>query len=380
MAWTSSAAAAELPVTVVTIEGEEQARKLLAISETGFKFDSGDVAFGDVSEIRFAAVTGSPDKMLLRLRNGDQLSAHIVSGDDTKLKLACALGELSLDNKWLDAIVFAIKDGPTPEAIGDFLKAPPAREDQLLLPKGDTASGFLEKFTDKDLSFNAGGQSRVYPFEKVAALRLAPLEKVNLTTAVTALLVLRDESRITAMMKGISDTELLFDAIGGQSCKVKISEIRSIVFKGGKLSYMSDLSPKSVEEKPYAGGVPTVFHWRRNQSVTGGKLAIAGKEYDRGMGVHSYCKLSYELGGQFAKLLGETGMDKDAPANAVCSWKIVADGKEAATGIAKSGMDAAALTIDIKGVNLLELICDYGPDEDDAGDHLDWVNMRLIKQ
>jgi hypothetical protein len=27
----------------------------------------------------------------------------------------------------------------------------------------------------------------------------------------------------------------------------------------------------------------------------------------------------------------------------------------------------------------LELVCDYGPDDDDAGDHLDWANARLLK-
>jgi len=42
------------------IDGEEQARKLIAITETGFKFESGELAFGDVSEVRFTASSTTP--------------------------------------------------------------------------------------------------------------------------------------------------------------------------------------------------------------------------------------------------------------------------------------------------------------------------------
>jgi hypothetical protein len=63
----------------------------------------------------------------------------------------------------------------------------------------------------------------------------------------------------------------------------------------------------------------------------------------------------------------------------VFNWKISVDGKEAASGVAKPGEPAKPQKIDVKDAKELELVCDYGPDEDDAGDHFDWANARLIK-
>ena len=57
----------------------------------------------------------------------------------------------------------------------------------------------------------------------------------------------------------------------------------------------------------------------------------------------------------------------------------VVDAKEVKAGIAKAGEKAQAVKVVLAGAQRLELICDYGPDDDDAGDNLDWANARLIK-
>ena len=372
--------AASLSVTVVTVEGEEQNKILEDVSGSGFKFESGTVPFNDLSEVRFSAGTTEVGKTALYLRNGDVLYANILGGDDSKLKLQSgALGEFSLENKWLNAIVVTLKDGPSAQSIDEFLKAPPPKEDQLLLAKGETASGFMEKFSEKELSFNAGGQSRPYPLEKIAVLRLAPLEKYKAAAELRATLILHDGSHISGKLLGLTDKALKAEALDGQTWSVDTAQILSIVFTGGKLVYVSDLKPKEVDEKPYAGGAPLVFKWRRDQSVTGGKLSAGGKEYERGLGVHSFSRLMFELDGEYIKFLCDVGMDRGAAASAVCAWKVVADGKDAASGISKAGSGIESLKLDVKGAKVLELICDYGPDEDDFGDHLDWANARLLK-
>jgi hypothetical protein len=157
-----------------------------------------------------------------------------------------------------------------------------------------------------------------------------------------------------------------------------VGTLSNITFKGGKLVYLSELTPTAIEEKPYVGGMPVVYRWRRDRSVTGGNLAIGGKTYERGLGVHSYCRLEYNLAGQYAKFLCDVGLD-DAATGGLCDWKVLLDGKEAAGGTAKPGHKAEAVRLDLKGVQQLALLCDYGPDESDAGDFLDWGGARLVK-
>lgn len=376
--FSASASAAGLEVTVVSVEGEETATTL-SDSDAGLKFDA-PVALKNVAEIRFAARSGAGGGAAVYLRNGDVLqNIKIVSGNDSKLTFRSeSLGDMALDNKFIHALTFTPKDRPAQDVIDGFLKGPKQKEDLLLTPKGESLSGYLEKFSDKDLNFNAGGQSRAYAFDAIVALRLAPLEDFKAGADPVATLILRDGSRVTGKILGVKEKKLKIEALNAQPWTVPAEALSSIEFKGGKMVYLSDLAPTAVEERPYVGGAPLVFRWRKDRSAAGGKLSPNGKDFERGIGVHSYSKLSYNLEGQYAKFLCDAGLDAAATPGAACAWKILVDGKEAATGLAKAGEKPQPVKLDLKGAAKLDLICDYGPD-DDAGDLLDWAGARLIK-
>jgi hypothetical protein len=73
------------------------------------------------------------------------------------------------------------------------------------------------------------------------------------------------------------------------------------------------------------------------------------------------------------------GLDRAAAPRAACSWKVLGDGQELKSGEAKAGEPPATLKLPVTGVKILELVCDYGSDDDDAGDLLDWSEARLVK-
>ena len=379
--------AADLEVNVIDMEGNEAARQLLDISDTGFKFEHGNIAFKDVAEVHFALVpTGMPlrsntPSSSLQLRNGDVIcNTQILSGDESQLSIKNeAIGQVLINNKYWDAIEFINKERPSAETLVSFFQAPPPKEDMLLLSKMETVSGTIEKFREKDLMFNAGGQSREYTYDRLAAFRLAPLEDYTATTDFRATILFQDGSRITGKLIGFKDKELVLRVLDGQSWSIRTELIQSIVFKGGKLIYLSELNPKSVEEKPYVGGVPIIYRWRRDRSVTGGVLLIGKRTFKRGLGVHSYSKIIFDLNGQYIKFLCDMGLDAAAPTRAICAWRVIVDGKEVAKGDAQAGGNADSLKLDIQGARELELVCDYGSDDDDAGDYFDWANARLIK-
>ena len=373
---------AGIEVTVVTLEGEEQRQTLLGLSPTEIQCERGGVPLKDVSAIVFAP-PGPPaaGATTLHLRNGDVLNnVTLVSGDESKLALKGETwGSLKIEYKFLHAISFAGKERPRADVIEAFLKAAPPKEDQILTAKGETISGYLERFTEKDMSFNAGGQSRAYAFDQLAAFRLAPLEEYKPRTELLGSIELRGGSRVTGKLLALHDGKLKIEALNGQPWDIPVDALSSIAFKGGKLVYLGELKPAAVEEKPYVGGMPVVYRWRRDRAVTGGTLTIAGKTYEKGLGVHSFARLEFDLGGQYAKFLCDVGPDLSAGANSSCAWKVLLDGKEAAAGAAKAGGKAEPLRLDVTGVQRLALVCDYGPDDNDAGDHLDWAGARLLK-
>lgn len=372
-------AADAVAVTVVTVEGDEHPGKLRDILENAFIFENSQMAQKDVAELRFAVPGTAANLPLIVLRNDDRLRAAVLSGDDTRFKLKnAALGEFELENKFVSAIVFPLKDGPSPDAVDSFLKTAPPKEDQLLLPKGDTLSGFMEKFTETDLFFNAGGQSRPYAFDRIAVFRMAPLEAYKSQAGFRATVILRDGSSLTGKLTGMQERAIVLEVLNGAAWRIPAASLQSIQMVGGKLVYLSDLSPQSAEEKPFVSGLPVVYRWRKNQSAAGESLTLGTRVYPRGIGMHSYTRLAYNLNGQFARFISDVGLDAQAMPAAACSFQVLVDGKAVAGGNLKA-TEKQAVQADLTAAQKLELICDFGPDEDDSGDLLDWANARLIR-
>jgi len=371
-----------IEVTVVQVDGDESKGALTDFTEAGATVAGKLIAGKDIAQIKFpGTIKAKNTSPLVLLRNGDALSeVSILGGGDTKLKLKSdVLGEFEIEYKLIDAVVFYWPLKTIPENLDATLKGPPPKEDVLLTVKGEVITGFYEKLSDKELTFNAGGQSRAYAFDQVAAVRLAVTEKYEENKALNLVVRLADRSRLTVKPAGMEKDVLKFEAVHGGTWAIEGSRIANAEYAGGRLVYLSALTPSAVEQKPYVGGAPVVFTWRKDRSAANTALTIGDTVFDKGIGVHSFCKLTYALNGEYAKFIAEVGMDATAPAKAACAWKVLVDGKEGAAGTAKSGGEKAVVKLDVTGAKQLELICDYGADDDDAGDRLDFVNARLIK-
>ncbi len=371
-----------LDATLVQADGEEIFGELKEINAGGATVGAQKFAAKEIAQIKFSPQPAqlSQTAPAVILRNQDVLSqAVIVSGSDTKLTLKSGQDPLELEYKAIDAIVFYAASKKMPDGLAATLKAAPPTEDALLTVKGETISGFYEKLNEKEISFNAGGQSKAYPFDQIAAIKFAATEKFEPNKALNAVLRLVDGSRITVKPIEVAGGSLKVEVADGKKMQFTGSSVVSLEFSGGRMVYLSTLTPKTVEQRPYVGGAPVVFTWRKDRSAANGPLKIGDTVYEKGVGVHSYCKLVYELNGGYVKFMSDVGMDASAPPKAVCAWKVIVDGKENAGGIAKAGGEKKGVAIDVTGAKTLELICDYGPDEDDAGDRLDFAKARLIK-
>ncbi len=369
-------------VTIMMVEGDDITGPLEAVSAESVAAGGKKAVMADIAGIAFSGAinTGATGKHKIILRNGDVLNALLGSGNDTALLInSSVLGELKLKNDILRGVIFPIKAPPSKGVVASFFSGKDPDQDRILTPKGNTVKGFMEKFSDTELVFDTEGQKQKYAYDKLAAFRYAALEAFKPAQGVIAKVRLSDGSILSGVLSGFADGKLGVTGAGGMAWSLPTTAILGIEFSGGKLVYLSELEPK-VEQKPLVGGAPVVFAWRKDASVIGEKLRIAGKDYARGVGVQSYSKLSYALEGQYARFIVDVGMNASANPGAVCAWKILADGKPLKANEAKAGDVPQKMKVPVEGVKVLELICDYGSDLDDAGDHFNWADARLIRK
>lgn len=122
-------------------------------------------------------------------------------------------------------------------------------------------------------------------------------------------------------------------------------------------------------------------HARKDLSVDGNPLKIAGRAFEKGLGTHADSLLYVELNGGSTRFNAWVGVDDEvmntnrqggARPGSV-EFRILADGKQVyKSGVIKSGDAAKEVDIDLTGVNLLVLIVDSGDSMN--YDHADWAD------
>jgi len=85
--------------------------------------------------------------------------------------------------------------------------------------------------------------------------------------------------------------------------------------KNGRVVYLSDMRPSSVEEDAnYIRGPKKLssdldFPYQRDRSARGGKLIVGGVEHRKGVGVRARSLLGYSLEGGFKRFQATLGLD-----------------------------------------------------------------------
>jgi hypothetical protein len=152
--------------------------------------------------------------------------------------------------------------------------------------------------------------------------------------------------------------------------------VARVVFRNGKVTFVSDLEPASVEQVPYFG---RLMPWCHDQAFDGGPLKLKGKTYPKGLAVHSRCVLTYAIDGEYESFKAMVGFDESSQGRGRVICRVLGDDKElfvnpdlAATA------EPVAIDVTLSGVKQLSLEIDYGEAED-TGDRVIWAEARLFR-
>ena len=120
-------------------------------------------------------------------------------------------------------------------------------------------------------------------------------------------------------------------------------------------------------------GVP-----KKNKSLDGNTLTIAGKTYERGFGTHAVSSLTVLLNGKATLFTAQVGIDDEVQGNQpAVEFVLYGDGKKLwSSGIMRIGNAARPCSVSLENVQKLILMVEDGGNGD-YYDHANWVDAKF---
>lgn len=168
---------------------------------------------------------------------------------------------------------------------------------------------------------------------------------------------------------------------GGLELQIPLEGVTSIGIQGGRFVHVSDLTPLEVKRVPFFALPEGPFRdalldficpVRTDRSPDGRPITLAGRRYDKGIGVRPHTELTFALEGGFREFRAMCGIDDEvlgpeygrASGTGSVVFRVLVDGKPAAeTEVLKGGGNPAALRVDVSGARRITLVVALVPSE-----------------
>jgi hypothetical protein len=254
-------------------------------------------------------------------------------------------------------------------------------EDLLLARTADgevVAIPGVAEGTDGDrLRFHFQEKSRTLPLKQVEGLVLASRPEPERPDGLRPTFSMAGGLVVSGLWKSLDEKTWKVETAWGQTLGLPAADVQGVRFRGGLMTYLSDLEPSRVEESPYFGRRNP---WRKDVNLSGGPLKMGGRTYQRGLAVHSRSALTYDLNGRYATFEALLGFDESSKGVGRVDCRVLADDKEV---YSKRDLRADAppvkLVLPVSGAERLKLVVDFGPAQD-TGDRVIWADARLFRR
>ena len=190
------------------------------------------------------------------------------------------------------------------------------------------------------------------------------------------------------------DAEMWKTHKDGLIIEIPTSKLLKLTFRYGNFAYLSDISPEKAEEFPFFGGKgavadPSKYWWKykMDKSVTGSELALTntnGKRVNvtKGIGVHSYSKLSFNLQDNYEVFMADIGVEASAGRQASVIFRVFCDDEKKAkyeSPIIRRSAGFISIKVDITKAKVIHLEVDFA-DNGDIQDRAVWGRARIFKK
>lgn len=342
----------------------------------------------DVVEVTFGAkpaLSARPaaDELEIRLTTGDIVRGRLGPKHEEGVALANPLwGDPLVRFEQIRAIVFPMNRAYLPRRLPE--KADDA--DLIFTKSGDRATGTILSVSNAGVAYKSNTFNRevVQPAAEVAGIWLTesaapPAEPTTLLASVLA----SDGTSLRGDILSLKDGILVFKDLYGLERKVARSALSSIHFKNGRVVYLSDLTPKAVEEEAnYIRGPKKLpsdldYPFQRDRAAKGGPLVLGGVEHRKGLGVRAHSSLTYALDGGFRRFQAVVGLDAASGGLGAVQAEVYVDGKKLSEAKFAKADAPKPLDLDVAGAKELRLVVTWAGHG--MSDFADWGSARLIR-
>ncbi|MCZ6688952.1 MAG: NPCBM/NEW2 domain-containing protein [Planctomycetota bacterium] len=373
----------EEKIDIVRLSGEEVSPSFIEILSPGVvALTDGEgrteIPLENLRSITFTGREASPlAGTALFLAGGGVLAGEVLSADGEKIKFGSPLiDETSISLASIRAIRITPVSIDTTAFQRQMEKKKPndtvfvIQEKKLLRVPG----GF--RFLNREkLSFVWEGQEKTLPREKIHGIVLSGGSVGR--GARTARVLLTDGSRFEGEPVAMDRAALTMRLMDSSRLVIARGSVVRIEILSDRLVYLSDLEPIKVREVPYFN---TIWPYRKDRSLDGNPIRLGGEVYEKGLGVHSRCLLTYELDGEYESFSAVIGIDDETEDLGHVIFRVRADGEVVFESGGISGVDKPRrIQLDLKGKQRLVLEVDFGEDLD-IGDHADWADAHLVRK
>ena len=174
----------------------------------------------------------------------------------------------------------------------------------------------------------------------------------------------------------IEQGEVIASTRFGAPIRLALNDLVHLHTRSDSIVYLAE---REVAEAKYVGYVGPTRPFRRNSSVDGHPLRLAGQTYDRGLGTQSRTILAYRLAPGDRRFQALVGLDDRAGPLGSVVFRVLVDARERFISPPISARDTPkAIDIDVEGAKLLILITEFG-ERGEVRDFADWVEARLLR-
>ncbi len=211
----------------------------------------------------------------------------------------------------------------------DKLLAAPVADDVVFLTSPDNTgaqiSGSVLGLDDEKLQVRFDGDDRSIKKDKLLGLVFAAHPKISPVAGTYQSFLLATGELMTGHWRGLNEGALEIETPWQASWRMPFGNVAEIRIRNGKLVYLSDLEPATVEEVPYFG---RIIPWGADRGFDGNPPAIKGKKPVRSLAMHSRSVLTFALDEQFATFKATVGFDDSSANRGRVSCRVTADGRE----------------------------------------------------
>jgi hypothetical protein len=370
-----SALAPASPWTLTTADFQTQQVELQSLSADSLVVTTPGgpktVPVTDVLQLsrEVTAAATKPAAFVLTLSTGDRLTGTPAALDGEMFTWASpSVGAMKVSLR----DVQSLSKASAPASPADH---PPA-EDTLTLANGDIVKGIVSGFADGNLSVTQGGDTLPVPLDAVATLRFASPTKPRADAPERSFRVrLSDGSTLTAPSVEIASGNATLRLADNSSRPIPLASIASVEQLNGPVVFLSSLTPTEDVQRPYLGDP---WPARFDRGVTGEPLRTPQRAFARGIGVHAYSRLTFDLDPSYKSFRTQFAIDTGGPFANVTA-RILLDGKSAfERADVTSTTPSTVVSVPLNGAKTLTLEVDYGR-SNDTQDRFMWLEPALLR-